>query len=86
MQSVKDFLTANGGLIGTVVAVLMAYNVLMSAFKVVLQKFVDSTPALKAAKWDNDLLDFATKSTTTVTTVIDWVTGNLEHPDQPPPK
>lgn len=67
----KELIANQGGVIALVLAVLMAYNVLMTAVKTVLEMFkVES---------ENQFYQFIQKSLKLAVVAIDWLSGNKEH-------
>lgn len=75
MQSTKDFITANGGLIATVAGTIACFNVLISFVQKCLE-LIDTTDEKKLAdpKYQTVL-----KIQSKVQTILDWLTSNRAH-------
>ena len=71
----KDFIMENGGLIATVLLVLICANILLSAVYEILGKIKDKTDA----EWDNKAYAALGKVIEYLLKVIDFLQGNVKH-------
>jgi len=77
----KEFMAANGGLIGTVVLVMLAMNALLSGIKAMLEYFKDKTETTV----DNKIYDFLSTVLGFLSKVLDIVGHNPAHKDPAAP-
>ncbi len=71
----KDMIASNGGIVGVVVLLSMALNVMLSALKSVLQMFIKD-PAAQAA---DEKIKFIDKVLALLAKVVDFLSANVEH-------
>lgn len=70
----KDFITNNGGIIATLGLMVMCLNIGLTALKTILEKVAAGSSELS----------LVTKACNVLSMIIDWLTANKEHKDDPP--
>lgn len=78
----QEFIQQNGGVVATTVLVLISFNFVMSGLKAALEKIKDKT----ASQVDNKIYAIITKILTISEAIVDWLSGNREHPKDEPSK
>ena len=71
----KEFIAANGGLIGTIIIVMVSFNLLLVGVKSSLEFIKDKTKT----DIDNKAFDIISKISAFVSKVLDMVGYNPEH-------
>jgi hypothetical protein len=70
-----EFLQHNGGIVATVLGIVIALNIFLTGLKGALEKIKDMT----STKVDDDLYAFLDKIVGFLTKVVDTVSANKEH-------
>lgn len=77
----KEFIVQNGGLIATIVLVVIALNAILMGFQSILEVVMKFTP-----KWetDNKIHAFIGKILIWTHKLVDWLGGNRKHAKEKP--
>jgi divalent metal cation (Fe/Co/Zn/Cd) transporter len=71
----KEVVNSNGGLVATVLLLMVSINIVLTAVKAVIEKWEPTEEQQKNSK----VLHIITKVLGVTSNVIDWMTGNKEH-------
>jgi hypothetical protein len=75
LQTISNFLSSHGGVIASIVSVLMIVNAVLSALSAGLDKLKDVIPS----DTDNKILAIVNKVAAVVQKVLDFLSANRAH-------